>query len=165
MSNNNSVDFGTHPHRYRIHENGDVFSLRFNTTKQLKRQTSTDSEYQFYMISSPFWDKQRAMYTHRLVAQYFLLNPFSHLEKYEVHHIDGDPSNNCASNLMYVTHRLNLIAKRGKCVYHDDRYKIWRSRVARIMLGNYKTEQEAIEVSRNYKINLFYAVYNAITGI
>ena len=156
--------FGVSPFKYLINDNGDVFSLRFKNTKKLKVQT-TDAGYKFVMISSPFMKKQRAKYVHCLVGQYFLDNPFDHIEKYEVHHIDHDPSNNNVSNLMYVSHRLNLIAKRGKCAQYDERYKKWRSKVARISLGLYKNEQEAIDVSRNFKINLFYEVYKAATGV
>lgn len=42
---------------------------------------------------------------HRLVAQAFLENP---LEKNEVNHIDGDKTNNCITNLEWVTRSENM---------------------------------------------------------
>lgn len=43
-------------------------------------------------------------YIHRLVAQAFIPNP---LHKSEVNHIDGNKSNNCVSNLEWVTKQEN----------------------------------------------------------
>lgn len=45
-------------------------------------------------------------FIHRLVARAFL-GPCLHLQQWVVHHIDGDPSNNCVSNLEYVTPAMN----------------------------------------------------------
>ena len=46
-------------------------------------------------------------YVHRLVAAAFLGAPPTP-ESWQIHHIDGEPSNNCASNLQYVTPAENL---------------------------------------------------------
>lgn len=48
--------------------------------------------------------KTYCTYIHRLVAQAFIPNPENH---YFVYHIDGNPRNNHASNLMWVS-RCNL---------------------------------------------------------
>ena len=44
-------------------------------------------------------------YVHRLVAEAFVPNPAC---KPEVHHINHDPSDNHAANLMWVTHKENM---------------------------------------------------------
>ena len=49
--------------------------------------------------------KQSPRWIHRLVAQAFIPNP---MNLNEVDHIDGNPSNNIASNLRWVTHRENM---------------------------------------------------------
>lgn len=43
---------------------------------------------------------------HRLVAMHFIQNEDA---KKEVNHIDGNPANNCVSNLEWITHSENLI--------------------------------------------------------
>lgn len=44
--------------------------------------------------------QRRLFYIHRLVAKYFIDNPHG---KKEVNHIDADKSNNCVTNLEWVT--------------------------------------------------------------
>lgn len=54
---------------------------------------------------------QRNPYMHILVAQAFIHNPEN---KTEVHHIDGDRSNNTVENLMWVTPEEHVLLHRGK---------------------------------------------------
>lgn len=50
--------------------------------------------------------------THRLVGVHRLVlhafDPRENEDQLEVHHIDGDPENNCVENLMWVTHEENI---------------------------------------------------------
>ena len=48
---------------------------------------------------------QKTISVHRLVAKAFLPNP---LQLPEVNHIDGDKTNNAASNLEWTTHQQNI---------------------------------------------------------
>lgn len=74
-------------------------------------------------------------YVHRLVALAFILNPDS---KPQVNHIDGDKTNNSASNLEWVTVKENNEHARAAGMYPPG----WNAKV---------TNEQVVEIRRLYK--------------
>ena len=72
-----------------------------------------------------------SFYVHRLVAFTFLGPPPDDLT-WQVHHRDGDPSNNCLSNLEYVTQSQNMLHSHESMARHSGRIQqsvpvMWRA--------------------------------------
>ena len=85
-----------------------------------------------YRVFSPF--TRKIYWVHRLVAIAFVKNPNKRVFKC-VDHIDGDTENNDASNLRWISKRLNAInQKRAKNV-HFNSYFIFLSSGKRIITG------------------------------
>ena len=89
---------------------------------------------------------------HRLLAQAFIPNPEN---KPEVDHIDGNPLNNCLSNLRWCTHAENMRNKKKyrnntsdhKGVTFNKEKRKWRARIyvngKEKFLGYFHTKEEA----------------------
>jgi hypothetical protein len=102
---------------------------------------------------------KRAVYLHRVILERVLGRSLDTGEL--VDHIDGDPLNNCRSNLRVATYAQNSMnSKRQvrsssgyKGVYWDKRIQRYRAQITcnqkRIRLGTFKTPEEAHEA---YKI-------------
>lgn len=83
---------------YFICADGSVISYRRRRTPLKMNQSKIKGGYlQVKLYSAPYKAKQHLV--HRLVAQYYIPNP-NNLP--EVHHIDGDKTNNHVSNLAWV---------------------------------------------------------------
>ena len=80
--------------KYYISNKGRVYS--FKTKGLLKTQLIAG----YYYIELSHHSQRIKYRVHRLVAQYFIPNPYN---KAYVHHIDGNPFNNDVTNLMWVT--------------------------------------------------------------
>lgn len=85
---------------YYIYDNGDV--LNTATNKILKGSIS-EHGYKYYRLSKD--NIKQAFYAHRLVAEYFLDNPFN---LPVVNHKDGNKLNNNVNNLEWVSQSENV---------------------------------------------------------
>ena len=85
--------------RYRVSNFGSVFSQI--TNKRLKQTRSNTGYYQVQLYGE---NGVSNILVHKLVAEAFVENPD---KKPEVNHLDGDKSNNCMSNLEWVTRSEN----------------------------------------------------------
>ena len=80
-------------------ENGDFISTWSNVISKkgkLRKQRLKSADEKYFKIGILEDGKLKNYYTHRLVAKYFVPNPF---DKPQVDHIDGDPMNNKAHSM------------------------------------------------------------------
>lgn len=82
---------------YYITDSGEIFN---DLGQRIKAQKHLGNRGVYYKVG--LWKNNRRQHfrVHRLVAMAFIPNPD---RKSEVHHIDGDTSNNCVNNLMWST--------------------------------------------------------------
>lgn len=118
---------------YFVSPRGEFYSKVYGEMKKMKPYEVRDG----YLRIDLFKNGERITVSpHRIVAQTFIPNPEN---KPEVNHIDGDKSNNCTSNLEWVTHSENIKhaynkglckAKRGEkngmCKLSDDEVRAIR---------------------------------------
>lgn len=92
--------------KYQISNMGNVKSLHYKKSlserpRLLKQRCSIRNGKRCYMyVVLSKENKVHTFYVHRLVAVYFIPNPGN---KPYINHIDGDKTNNIASNLEWVT--------------------------------------------------------------
>lgn len=85
--------------RYYVSNYGNIITLYYNKWRLIKPSKDKDG----YLFVS-LWHKGHRIHKgiHQLVAESFLDNPAPTV-KTQIHHIDFDPLNNKACNLMYVS--------------------------------------------------------------
>lgn len=121
---------------YYITEDGKCYNEI--TNKFLKGQINPKNGYVSFNLTLPNGLKTR-QYAHRLVALNYIKN--DNKAKTEVNHIDGDKTNNCSSNLEWVTpsenqqHALRLELRKYSHVFCFNQDKI--------LVAEYKTILEA----------------------
>ncbi|WP_436863644.1 HNH endonuclease [Mammaliicoccus sciuri] len=89
---------------FEVHRDGTIYR---NTKKGkvLCSQYKTARNRRYLAVSATINKKQKHFYVHRLLAQAFIPNP---LNKPQVNHKDGNPSNNDLNNLEWVTASENV---------------------------------------------------------
>tara|TARA_R110000772_G_C13231829_1_gene432850 strand:- start:498 stop:1082 length:585 start_codon:yes stop_codon:yes gene_type:complete len=133
---------------YEISNKGRLKSLerkRYNSRAYLKsrilKQSTSDNGYK--VISLTLNGKYKTCYIHKMVAESFLPKAPAHLV---VDHIDENKSNNCKTNLQYITHRENIAKSRiikrnlpsGVSITAEGRYRVRIYFLGRdYSLGNY----------------------------
>lgn len=169
----NEVKIEVHGRIYTICRNGDIFYQKtghnWHKPKTLKFKGSKNVKNRYISIS--LRDKNGiggTEYAHRLVAFYFVENPYN--KKY-VNHKDGDKWNNSADNLEWVSsseNHLHSYANKlhptpsgrdlGGGIFHDvkrSRYMVYCDYYGkRKYLTPVKTRKEAEESLRKYKIKI-----------
>ena len=86
--------------RYNCSDNGDIYSLVSGIILR-----PTENNHGYMQVSLHKDGKQNQMIVHRIIAMVFLGECPIGLQ---VNHIDGDKTNNCVSNLEYVTPAENI---------------------------------------------------------
>ena len=86
---------------YLVTSKGRVLSLKGNNIKELKPFKDKDGYYRVNLYKK---GKRKHILVHRLVAQAFISNPNN---KPCVNHIDENKTNNCVSNLEWMTCKEN----------------------------------------------------------
>ena len=87
---------------YLVTSHGRVLSLKYGKMRELKPRKNNSG---YYYVDLSKNGKLHSKTVHRLVAQAFIPNPEN---KTEINHIDENKSNNCVSNLEWMTHKENL---------------------------------------------------------
>ena len=86
---------------YEVSNKGQI---RNHITKRILKQSKDRSGYHKVCLQTT--NGQKSFIVHRLVAIYFIPNPYNHPD---VNHIDEDKSNNKTDNLEWISRRDNLI--------------------------------------------------------
>ena len=86
--------------KYQVSNLGRVKSLSFSHTNQEKVLKGTPSNWGYLKVELYSNGKGKIFYIHRLVANAFIPNPET---KSQVNHIDGNKTNNVASNLEWCS--------------------------------------------------------------
>lgn len=122
---------------YQVTSDGRIFSKR--RAKFLKPYDNGNG-YKFVLLQKD--RKREKVYIHRVVAEAFCVRE---KETYnDVHHIDGDASNNAASNLMWVDEIEHIRAHKSKPV---EQYDLLSGKT----IAEYKSQTEAFKATGIYK--------------
>ena len=132
---------------YLIRDNGTIWSEIRN--RELK---GTLKRNEYHTVYLSFNGKQYNFMIHRLVADYFCDNPNNYTI---VHHKDGNPHNNQASNLEWVDSKINNATKNKKPSKEKPVSKI----------ADLTKNWIKLSFNENYAINIDGEVANLKTGL
>lgn len=135
--------------RYEVSEDGRVFNIQ--TGRELKGTIDRNEYRTFYLIVNGV---QKCIMGHRLVAEAFLNNEDP--EKKIIHHKDGNPLNNKASNLEWVSYSENNKRQNQKNRNYKERQTDWIDK---------KAERKDIPGFENYIINTSGEIFNKSRNI
>jgi hypothetical protein len=137
---------------YEVSNLGEVRNIN---TKQIKKLhpggTSAYLMVQIYLING----KRKNYLVHRLVAKYFIDNPFN---KEQVNHIDGNKLNNNFANLEWVTPKENM-----KHAFESGLYKKFNNQVYKGKFGS--EHNRSIKIECNGIVYNGYSEASRLTGI
>ena len=165
---------------YSVREDGTVWNLK--TNKQVK---GTLERNEYHSVQLTIDGKRKSIMTHRLVAQAFCKNPNNYNT---VHHIDGNPHNDNANNLEWVTLKKNAIEsdrkeshkkpiykevqldENWKCLsWIDEKFyisrngEVWNSQTKNILNGTERNGYKRVDISgKRYSIHCL--VFEAFNG-
>lgn len=111
---------------YSVSDDGEVFSYVSGRRHSMVLSPGGGALGKYLTVNLRVGDKRKTYSVHRLVAAAFVPNPDN---KPCVNHIDGNPTNNAASNLEWVTQRGNA--------QHAHRHSLVRPRLC-IVCGREK---------------------------
>lgn len=96
-------DIKNYEGHYQVSNLGRIKSIKRNQELIMSNIIGRNSDYQTIKLRLDGIEKQYSI--HRLVAEAFCNNPYHYTE---INHIDENVSNNCASNLEWVSHSQNV---------------------------------------------------------
>jgi hypothetical protein len=119
-----------------------------NTKTGLVLKPSVCKRKGYYRVSH---HKYHLMAVHRLVALCFL--PRVIMDDHQVHHINHDPSDNRAENLMWVSNQQNTrFNEHTNIVIYLGKYRVrFRKDKVNIFLKSFDTLEEAIQARDTFK--------------
>lgn len=132
---------------YLIRDNGTIWSEKRN--RELK---GTLQRNEYHTVYLTFNNRQYNFMIHRLVAEYFCDNPNNYTI---VHHKDGNKHNNKASNLEWVTSKINNATENKKPSKEKPVSKI----------ADLTKNWTKLSFNENYAINIDGEVANLKTGL
>jgi hypothetical protein len=135
-----------HFDNYRIEEDGRVYSLRSN--KYLKPQDNGNGYLKVHLYVN---GKMYQRYIHRLIAEYFIPNPYAF--KY-VDHIDRNKNNNNKNNIRWCSAAENTANVAGRIRYsckrnHPKKHPL---EIKACVISDFKLGLRVMELADKYKI-------------
>ena len=125
---------------YQVTNDGRIFSKK--RAKFLKLDDNGNGYKFVFLYKNNIREK---IYIHRVVAEAFCIKENENYN--EIHHIDGDTSNNAASNLMWIDEIEHIRAHKSKPV---EQYDLLSGKT----IAEYESQTEAFKATGIYKSSI-----------